>query len=162
MFLQFKINYSSNITVKLISVNGRYFDAVSNKGGNSNNYRPSQRTCGQRGHPLGLIYARKSVQGFFCNLNYTKSSSFGICINPKGCPPLTFINPKFFRGCPSLTFHQAKGFQGVPTFHFSSTQRFLGGAHLSFFINQRFFWGAHPSLFINPKVLCRSNGKKNP
>ena len=60
------------------------------------------------------VYNRKSVgTRFFCHLNYTNLAFFGICINPKGCPPLTFINLQVFRGCPPLTLHQPKGFQGA-------------------------------------------------
>ena len=48
-----------------------------------------------------------------------------ICINPKGCPPLTFINPSFLKGCPTL----------------------------SLFINPKVFRGCPPLAFINPKVF---------
>ena len=34
-------------------------------------------------------------------------------INPKGCPPLIFINSSFLEVCPPLTFHQPKFFRGV-------------------------------------------------
>ena len=41
------------------------------------------------GHPLGLIeYVIERVHQVFCHLNYTNLALFGICINPKGCPPL--------------------------------------------------------------------------
>ena len=85
------------------------------------------------GHPLGLIeYVIERVYQVFLPFELHK---FGICINPKecppltlhqpkdlnGCPPLTFINLKIFRGVPSSHFHQPKGFRGVPSSHFSST-----------------------------------------
>ena len=63
------------------------------------------------GHPLGLIeYVIERVYQVFCHLNYTNLAFFGICINPKGCPPLAFINLKAFRGVPSPSFHQPKGY----------------------------------------------------
>ena len=63
------------------------------------------------GHPLGLIeYMIERVHQIFCHLNYTNLAIFEICINPNGCPPLTFINPKVFRGVPSSSFQQPKGF----------------------------------------------------
>jgi hypothetical protein len=62
------------------------------------------------GHPLGLIeYMIEIVYQVFCHLNYTNFAFLGICINSKGCPPLTFINPKVLRGCPPLTFQKSKG-----------------------------------------------------
>ena len=81
-------------------------------------YCLNQRNCW---HPLVLI---KECTRLFFHLAYTKLAFFGICINPKACPPLTFINPSFLEGCPPLTFHQSKVFRGVPTSHFSSTQGF--------------------------------------
>ena len=44
---------------------------------------------------------------FFCHLNHLNLACFGICINPKGCPPLTFHQTyMILGGCPPLTFHQ--------------------------------------------------------
>ena len=85
------------------------------------------------GYPLGLIeYMIERVYQVFCHLNYTNLVFFGICINPKGYPSLTFINPhgfggthlslsinpSFLEGYPSLTFHQPKFFRGVPISQF--------------------------------------------
>ena len=91
------------------------------------------------GYPLGLIeYMIERVYQVFCHLNYRNLAFFWICINPKGYPPLTFHQPKFFGGYPPLTFHQPKGFLGVPTSDFSSTQRFNGGyPPLTFHENER-------------------------
>ena len=86
-------------------------------------------------------------------MNYTNLSFFGICINPKGCPPLIFINLQVFTGCPPLTFHQPKGFYGVPTSHFSSTQRFLGECPPLTFMN-------YYLLMKSETNLPSSNAKK--
>ena len=83
------------------------------------------------------VYNRKSVPDFFCHLNHLNLAFFGICINQKGCPLLTFHQPTGFYGCPSLTFHQPKDFQGVPTPTFHQPT------------------GFYPSLFINPMVFRR-------
>ena len=91
------------------------------------------------GHPFGLIkHMIERVYQVFLPFEPQNVCIFGICINPKGCPPLTFHQPKFLKGCPPLifhqpkfsegcpplTFHQSKFFRGVPTSHFSSTQIF--------------------------------------
>ena len=49
------------------------------------------------------------VPAFFCHLNHLNLAFFGICINPKGCPSLTFINQHGL---------------GVPISQFLSTQVF--------------------------------------
>ena len=60
------------------------------------------------GHPLGLIeYVIERVYQVFLPFELHK---FGICINPKECPPLTFHQPKDLNGVPSSHFHQPKGF----------------------------------------------------
>ena len=67
-----------------------------------------------RGHPLRLIeyiYMIVTLHQIFCHFNYTNLTIFEIFINPKKCPPLTFINLKVFRGVPSSNFHQPKGFK---------------------------------------------------
>ena len=64
------------------------------------------------GHLLGLIdYMIARVHQIFCYLNHLNLAIFEICINPNGCPPLTFINPKVLKGVPSSNFHQPKGFE---------------------------------------------------
>ena len=104
------------------------------------------------GYPLGLIeYMIERVYQVFCHLNYINLAFLGICINPKGYPPLTFHQPKFFGGYPPLTFHQPKFFVGYPPLTFHQPKGFLGGTHLWLFINPMVFWGYPPltQVFAN-------------
>ena len=55
----------------------------------------AQRNCPQRWVPpwVDRVYDRKSVP-FFCILNHLNLAFIGCCINPQGCPHLTFHQPK--------------------------------------------------------------------
>ena len=78
------------------------------------------------GHPLGLIeHVIERVRKGFLPFELHKLSIFGICINPKGCPPLVFINLKVFRGVLSSSFHQSKGFRGMPSSSFHPPRRVM-------------------------------------
>ena len=68
----------------------------------------SREVAVRGGHPLGLIeYVIERVYQVFLPFELHK---FGICINPKECPPLTFHQPKDLNRVPSSHFHQPKGF----------------------------------------------------
>ena len=69
-------------------------------------YISSTKRFSEGAHPLLFINPKGT---------WTRTWEFWIWINPKGCPPLTFINLKVFRGVPSSHFDQPKGFNFFST-----------------------------------------------